>query len=74
MATISADPGTLEQILWHGQPLTTATATITGDRQAAERFLAMFPLPELTTGRPPSVPPSSPPHCYCFICTAVCII
>ncbi len=46
VATISADPGTLEQILWHGQPLNTATATITGDRRAAERFLAMFPLPD----------------------------
>lgn len=45
-ATISADPGTLEQILWHGQPLTTADVAITGDRQAAERFLAMFPLPD----------------------------
>ena len=45
-ATISADPGTLEQILWHDQPLTTDEVAITGDRQAAERFLAMFPLPD----------------------------
>ena len=46
VATITTDPGTLEQILWHGQPLTTDDLTITGDRQAAVRFLTMFPLPD----------------------------
>lgn len=44
-ATIATDPGTLEHILWHGDPLTTDDLTITGDRQAAVRFLTMFPLP-----------------------------
>jgi DNA-binding HxlR family transcriptional regulator len=42
-ATIATDPGTLEQILWHGHPL--ADLSITGDREAAVRFLMMFPLP-----------------------------
>jgi DNA-binding HxlR family transcriptional regulator len=45
-ATITTDPGTLERILWHGQPLTTDDLTISGDRQAAVRFLTMFPLPD----------------------------
>jgi DNA-binding HxlR family transcriptional regulator len=45
-ATISADPGTLEQILWHDRPLATDEVTITGDRQAATQFLTMFPLPD----------------------------
>jgi len=44
-ATIVADPGTLEHILWHGHPLSTDELSITGDRQAAARFLTMFPLP-----------------------------
>jgi DNA-binding HxlR family transcriptional regulator len=44
-ATIAADPGTLEHILWHGDPLSTEELSITGDRQAAVRFLTMFPLP-----------------------------
>lgn len=43
-ATITTDPGTLQRILWHGEPLGTAEVTITGDRQAAVRFLTMFPL------------------------------
>ncbi len=46
VATIATDPGTLEQILWHDQPLTTDDLSITGDRQAAVRFLTMFPLPD----------------------------
>jgi DNA-binding HxlR family transcriptional regulator len=45
-ATITADPGTLEQVLWHDRPLTADEVTITGDRQAAARFLTMFPLPD----------------------------
>jgi DNA-binding HxlR family transcriptional regulator len=44
-AAITTDSGTLQQILWHGQPLTTEHLTITGDRQAAVRFLTLFPLP-----------------------------
>jgi DNA-binding HxlR family transcriptional regulator len=45
VATIATDPGTLEHILWHGQPLTTEALSITGNREAAVRFLTMFPLP-----------------------------
>ncbi len=48
-ATIGTDPGTLQQILWHGRRLRDATRagdlTIGGDRWAAERFLSLFPLP-----------------------------
>ena len=44
-ATIASDPGTLEHILWHGQSLTTEDLSITGNREAAVRFLTMFPLP-----------------------------
>ena len=44
-ATIASDPGTLEHILWHGDPSTTEDLSITGDREAAVRFLTMFPLP-----------------------------
>jgi DNA-binding HxlR family transcriptional regulator len=46
LATIAADSETLQQILWHGHPLTTEALTITGDRQAAVQFLTLFPLPE----------------------------
>jgi DNA-binding HxlR family transcriptional regulator len=45
VAAIAGDPGTLEQILWHGHPLAPDEVTITGDRQAAVQFLTMFPLP-----------------------------
>jgi DNA-binding HxlR family transcriptional regulator len=44
-ATIATDPGTLEHVLWHGHPLTTEELSITGNREAAVRFLTMFPLP-----------------------------
>jgi DNA-binding HxlR family transcriptional regulator len=48
-ATISSDPGTLQEILWHGRSLPEAlrskAITLAGDRRAAERFLALFPLP-----------------------------
>ncbi len=44
-ATIATDPGTLEHILWHGHPLTTEDLSISGNREAAVRFLTMFPLP-----------------------------
>jgi DNA-binding HxlR family transcriptional regulator len=42
-ATIEGEPGPLAAALWHGAPL---TATIEGDRELAERFLARFPAPE----------------------------
>lgn len=45
VATIATDPGTLEQVLWHGHPLASGDLSITGNREAAERFLTMFPLP-----------------------------
>ena len=48
-ATISSDPGTLEDVLWRGRSLPEALGskaiTLDGDRRAAERFLALFPLP-----------------------------
>jgi HxlR-like helix-turn-helix len=44
-ATIATDPGTLEHILWHGYPLATERLSISGNREAAVRFLTMFPLP-----------------------------
>ncbi len=44
-ATIAADPGTLEHVLWHNQSFATKELSITGNREAAVRFLAMFPLP-----------------------------
>jgi DNA-binding HxlR family transcriptional regulator len=44
-ATIATNPATLERILWHGHPLTTEDLSITGNREAAVRFLTMFPLP-----------------------------
>ena len=45
VATIATDPGTLEHILWHDGSLMTEDLTITGNREAAVRFLTMFPLP-----------------------------
>jgi len=49
IATITADPGALQEILWHGHRLEDALRagelTIAGDRDAAERFLGLFPLP-----------------------------
>lgn len=45
-ARIATDAGTLQQVLWHGRRLRDATLTINGDRRAAEKFLAVFPLPE----------------------------
>jgi DNA-binding HxlR family transcriptional regulator len=48
-ATIESDPGTLAAVLWHGRKLTDArrsgALTISGNEEAAKRFLAMFPLP-----------------------------
>jgi DNA-binding HxlR family transcriptional regulator len=52
VATIEADPGTLQEILWHDHGLDEALSagelTITGDRAAAERLLALFPIPART--------------------------
>jgi DNA-binding HxlR family transcriptional regulator len=45
LATIAADSGTLQQVLWHGHPLRAGEVEIAGDRRAAERFLTLFPLP-----------------------------
>ena len=49
VATIAADPETLQGILWHGRKLGDALRagelTIAGDRRAAERLLGLFPLP-----------------------------
>ena len=44
-ATIAAAPGTLQAALWHGRSVRSAEVHITGDRRAAQRFLALFPLP-----------------------------
>jgi DNA-binding HxlR family transcriptional regulator len=41
-ATIAAEPGVLQNVLWHGQQ---AGLEIDGDRRAAQRFLGLFPLP-----------------------------
>jgi DNA-binding HxlR family transcriptional regulator len=39
-AVIATDPGTLAEVLWHGQPL--SELAITGSRQGARRFLKLF--------------------------------
>jgi DNA-binding HxlR family transcriptional regulator len=48
-AVIETDPGTLATVLWHGVKLRDARRSgalaTSGDEQAVERFLAMFPLP-----------------------------
>jgi DNA-binding HxlR family transcriptional regulator len=49
-AMIETDPGTLAAVLWHGRGLEAARRagdlTIEGDRRAAARLLALFPLPD----------------------------
>jgi DNA-binding HxlR family transcriptional regulator len=49
-ATITSDPMTLAAVLWEGYPPAAAeragALALEGDRRAAERFLALFPLPE----------------------------
>jgi DNA-binding HxlR family transcriptional regulator len=49
-AVIETDPGTLATVLWHGRGLEAARRagdlTIEGDRRAAARLLALFPLPD----------------------------
>jgi DNA-binding HxlR family transcriptional regulator len=49
-ATIATDPGTLQQVLWHGRRLRGANVSITGDRRAAGRFLRLFPVPAAAPG------------------------
>jgi DNA-binding HxlR family transcriptional regulator len=46
VATIAADPGALQNVLWHGH---VGGLDIAGDANAAGRFLELFPLP---TGSP----------------------
>jgi DNA-binding HxlR family transcriptional regulator len=50
-ATIAADPATLADILWHGARTGDAQREgrleIAGDGAAADRFLALFPAPQL---------------------------
>lgn len=49
IAEIATDPATLASVLWHDTGLDRAVAageiTLTGERAAAERFLALFPAP-----------------------------
>jgi DNA-binding HxlR family transcriptional regulator len=45
LATITTEPGTLQQVLWHERPVRAGGLEIDGDRRAAERFLTLFPLP-----------------------------
>ena len=45
VATIATDSGTLQRVLWHEHPLRADEVEIGGDEQAAQRFLALFPLP-----------------------------
>jgi ubiquinone biosynthesis protein UbiJ len=49
-AKIATDPATLAAVLWHGRPINDAAIEVQGDRQAAERFLRLFPAPEPATG------------------------
>jgi DNA-binding HxlR family transcriptional regulator len=52
-AVIEADPGALASVLWHGRKLADAKRageiSVSGSDEAAQRFLAMFPLPESVT-------------------------
>jgi len=45
-AIIAAEPGTLQEVLWHGRSLRSADVEIAGDRRAGARFLRLFPLPD----------------------------
>jgi DNA-binding HxlR family transcriptional regulator len=45
VATIATEPGVLQDVLWHDRPVRAGELDIDGDRRAAERFLALFPLP-----------------------------
>ncbi len=62
-ATITTDPATLQEILWHGRTLRDAVrsgeAQITGDRAAAEAFLRLFPLTSQVVATASSARPSA---------------
>jgi DNA-binding HxlR family transcriptional regulator len=45
VATITAEPGVLQGVLWHAHPPRGEELEIAGDRQAAAGFLGLFPLP-----------------------------
>jgi DNA-binding HxlR family transcriptional regulator len=45
VAVITTEPGILQQVLWHDRPVRAGGLEIGGDRRAAERFLALFPIP-----------------------------
>src|ERR671930_235062 len=49
IAVIESDPGALASVLWHGRKLADAKRAaeirMSGSDEAAQRFLAMFPLP-----------------------------
>ena len=55
-ATIAGDPATLSMVLWHGRDLDEAIASggleIDGSRDAATRFLALFPPPVPAVAEP----------------------
>ena len=45
-ARITSDPETLAAVLWHGRSVGGGGIELDGDREAAERFLGLFPVPE----------------------------
>ncbi|HET6865587.1 MAG TPA: helix-turn-helix domain-containing protein [Solirubrobacteraceae bacterium] len=45
VATITTEPGVLQDVLWHDRPMRAGGLDIDGDRQAGERFLTLFPIP-----------------------------
>jgi DNA-binding HxlR family transcriptional regulator len=45
VATITTEPGVLQDVLWHDRPVRAGELDIDGDRRAGERFLGLFPLP-----------------------------
>jgi DNA-binding HxlR family transcriptional regulator len=45
VATITTEPGVLQEVLWHGRSPRAGSLQMVGDRRAGERFLRLFPLP-----------------------------
>ncbi|HJS95471.1 MAG TPA: helix-turn-helix domain-containing protein [Solirubrobacteraceae bacterium] len=45
VATITTEPGILQQVLWRGRAVRAGGLEIDGDRRAGERFLTLFPAP-----------------------------
>jgi DNA-binding HxlR family transcriptional regulator len=45
VATITTEPGVLQEVLWHERPAVAGELDIDGDRRAGERFLTLFPIP-----------------------------